>query len=295
MPENTDNPYDLNTQYNVDEKSWKEIYGANWPHPTVAALSSGGLGGIGDWMASKSGRDRKSWQTLFDPLDLLMLGDPVQTPLQKALQDIGSARFDNPEIQSPFLPRALQTQNINPYLVQGMQNLGGLIQNPGGTSEWLQGNIASRLGAEKQNIAQSMAGTRSEVSGSAARSNTPVSLKNALSSALDTAQARANRQAEQQAVSESEQLRRQDIPQTFNLLDTILQYVSSGRGQAVQGLKGAGQLDLQSRGMQQQQTAGVMAGLGSLAGSLSGVNWGGNATNNTNANSWQQAFPNGPA
>lgn len=236
--------------------------------------------GLGDSLARQSGRERNTWEGFLDPLDLLQLGDPIKSPLEMALENIGAARFENPEIQMPFLPAVLRTQNINRFLDPAIKQLGQLLTNPGGIGSNLQSAIAPRLEAERAQIGQNFQNIKSEAAGSAARTNTPVSLKGALSKALDTAEARAQRQAGQQAVAESEEIRRQDVPQAFNILDAILQFTSSGRGQAVSGLGGAGQLDLQSRGIQQQQNAAALAGLGSLANSLSGFNFGGGGGGN---------------
>jgi hypothetical protein len=223
---------------------------------------------IGDELAGRAGRERSTVEGLLDPIDLLGLGKPAKTELQQLQEKIFGARFEGPALQN-FLPEALRVRNINPFLDAGINNLSQLLLNPGGINPLLGQSTEERIQSETGLVNQNFENIKAEQAGQAARTNVPVSLKGALSKALDTAQARASREVTQNAVAESEDLRRGDVGQTFNLLDTILNFVSSGRGQAVGGLGAAGQLNLQAQNAQAQQNAALSAGIGSLAQSLS--------------------------
>jgi hypothetical protein len=159
----------------------------------------------------------------------------TQTKTDKQLRSISNSGFENRDIQK-FLPPSLQQQNIGPGLSAGMQNISELLRNPGALSPNVSSAILPRLAAESETIAQNFRGIGSEQAGAAARGNAPVSIKNALASALNVAQERAQRGARRDALTSSDQLRRQDLDQTFKILDAILGFISSARGQGIQGL-----------------------------------------------------------
>ena len=160
-----------------------------------------------------------------------------------------------------FLPPSLRSANTTDTLRTGVQGIGELIRNPGGLSPTVSDAIRPRLAAESENIAGNFRNFQAENTGAAARSNTPVSLKDAVSRAINVAQERAQRGARRDALSDSDNLRRQDLSQTFSLLDAILQFIGSGRGQAVQGLGAAG-------GLEQNRKAANLSAIGSLSGNL---------------------------
>jgi hypothetical protein len=187
----------------------------------------------------------------------------------------GSFRGHTPQ---KFLPPALRWPQTGDILSTGVSNLGQLLRDPGGVSPTLFDAIEGRREQESQQISQNFENIRQEQAGQAARTNLPVSLKGALSKALDTAQARAERSSTQRAVSESEALRRQDLGQTFNLFDSILQFLSSGRGQATSGLRAAGQLEFGSKLLGDRDDAAALAGLGSALSTLGSGRRGGNDT-----------------
>lgn len=167
------------------------------------------------------------------------------------------------------MPPALQWGNVGPDVTRGIQNIGQLLQNPGGLSPNVADAINPRLAAESQNIAANFRGIGSNQAGAAARGNLPTSIKAALSSALDIAQERAQRGARGEALQQSETLRRQDMSQVYDLLNSILGFLSSARGSAAQTLGTV------SAAQSQNQAANLEL-YSRLADSLSKMNFGGN-------------------
>lgn len=229
------------------------------------------------------------------PLHRDILGG--KTGEEKALSRISEAPFESFDIQK-FLPPSLRigvgpiidTRGRGPLgatqppefgalrgagvgtgdiLATGIQGIGDLIRRPGGLSPTVAEAILPRLAAQSERIAQEFRGIGAQQAGAAARGNVPLSIRTALQSALDVAQARAQRGARREALSESEQLRRRDLAQTFAILDAILQFISSGRGQAIAGLGQAAEASAQRQASRQ-------AFIGSLA---SGRFGGGGGTN----------------
>lgn len=190
-----------------------------------------------------------------------------KTGAEKNLQDLSKAYYGGSLIQR-FLPPALRHDVTGPILGEGVQGIGELLKNPGG----LGGNVAEainpRLASESESIARNYRGLQQEEAGAAARGNAPVSIKNALQAALGVDHERAQREARRGALSESEQLRRTDLEQTYKLLDAILGFISSGRGQGIQGLGTASNVG-------QQRQAGQMQFITDLIGSVMGGGIGG--------------------
>ena len=183
-----------------------------------------------------------------------------QKKAAKQLANIAAGRFEAEETQR-FLPPSLRYDQVGSTLETGLQGIGDLIRNPGRLSPTVADAIRQRLAGESENIAQNFRGIGSQQAGQAARGNVPVSIKGALESALAVAQERAQRGARREALMDSDTLRRQDLGQTYSLLDTILQYISSGRGQAIPGLGAAA--DIRARG-----DAALAAGVGSAASNV---------------------------
>jgi hypothetical protein len=187
-----------------------------------------------------------------------------ESKAEKSLRKISTAGFMDPTVQG-FLPPSLQhgpggvpvggfgkfgqmrpgatafspqnflgTGNI---LESGIQGIGDLIRNPGALNPQVAEALNSLLAMESQNIAQNFRGIGQQQAGALARGNVPVSIRGALESALSVAQERAQRGARQGALGRSEELRRQDLQQTYAILDAILQFTSAGKGQAVSGLR----------------------------------------------------------
>ena len=180
-----------------------------------------------------------------------------ETGAEKELARFSTRGFTSRAIQS-FLPGALRLQTTDPILQSGIQGIGDLIQNPGRLAPNVSDAIRQRLATTSEGIATNFRGIRAQQAGSAARGNLPLSIRTALGSALDVAQSRAQRGARREALSDTDQLRRQDLSQVFSILDAILGFTSSGRGAGLQGLGQAAQSSA-------QRQASFQALLGSLA------------------------------
>lgn len=185
-----------------------------------------------------------------------------ETGAGKEARRIAEANFTDFRLQK-FLPPSLRFEQTGGILKSGIQGIGELIKTPGRLSSSVADAIRQRLAGTSENIAANFRGIRANQAGASARSNTPISIKNALSGALDVAQERAQRGARRGALEDTDKLRRQDLGQTFGILDAILQFLSSGRGQAVQGL------DVASRS-EESAIASRQALIGSVGSSLAG-------------------------
>ena len=195
-------------------------------------------------LSSGNPSDGIDWTRLLVQLGLNFASNKLlnkKTSEEKRLTQYSTAPYASSEIQG-FLPPALQENFTGPITLQGLMAIAELLRNPGGMRSGVADAIRPRLAQESATIAQNYRGIQSNQAGAAARGNLPVSIKSALQSALDVAQERAQRGARQTALSESESLRREDIGQTYKLLDTLLQFTSSGRGQAIPGLQAAAQM-----------------------------------------------------
>lgn len=194
-----------------------------------------------------------------------LFGGP--TSGEKQLGNYANAAYNSGEMQG-FLPPELRQQFSGPLLSAWMKNLGGLQSNPGGLSPTIASAIAPWLRNESQSIATNYRGLGQNQAGAAARSNLPFSMKGALQSALDVAQERAQREARNTAMGQSEALRRQDISSVGPLLDALFQFTSTGRGQALQGF-GA------QAGIAQNRQAANEAFIASIIQSIASMGGGG--------------------
>lgn len=178
------------------------------------------------------------------------------------LRRLAGKGFNTSDIQQ-FLPTGLRKRFTGPIIQSGIQGIGELIRNPGGLSPSIAESILPRLAGESESIAQQFRGIGANQAGAAARGNLPLSIKTALESALDVSQERAQRGARREAQVDSESLRRADLLQVFQLLDTIFQFTNAGR-QTAAGLSGAqSQLDAQGRGGALQAIGSILGGLAS--------------------------------
>lgn len=223
-----------------------------------SSLSGGGLlakllGKQGGSMASEGGGGM--WGELLKTGVGTLLGSALNKQ-QAPGKDLSRAPFESGDLQR-YLPAELRAGQTGPMIGAGVQGIGELLRNPGGLAPNVAEAINPRLSAESANIAQNFRNLQSNQAGAAARGNLPVSLKGALSSALDVAQERAQRGARSEAMTQSETLRRSDLEQVFNILNAILQFQQAGRGTATAGI-GAG------TALQSQQNAATMALLSSL-------------------------------
>lgn len=176
-----------------------------------------------------------------------------------------TAPFGSSKIQK-FLPLQLRTGAkggmLDQLLNSGIGGILELLKRPGGLSGKVSEAILPRLAMESETIGQNFRGIRSNQAGAAARGNVPVSIRTALESALDVAQERAQRGARRDALVDSEQLRRQDLSQTFDILNAVLSFISSGRGQAGPAIQASAQAASQNQ-------AANLAFLGTLATAFS--------------------------
>ena len=187
----------------------------------------------------------------------VVFGGP--TSAEKNLSSLAKG-YGSSDIQK-FLPKYMRAQYSDPIIQSGMQGIADLLQNPGSLSPNVSAAIQPQLANESQNIAQNFQNLQSNQAGAAARGNLPVSIKDALSSALGVDQERAQREARMQALSQSGQLQRSDTEQLYKLLDIINQFITSGRGGAINALGIPAQLG-------QQRQAANESFVGSLIGGL---------------------------
>ena len=148
--------------------------------------------------------------------------------------DIQALNFANFQTQR-LLPRAFRQSSrggiVDPFIRSGLQGIGQLIQNPGGLAPNVGAAIGPRLSIESERIGRNLRGQQSEAQGNLSRSglgNTPFAA--ALNVALERAAARDQSVARRSALSETDQLRRQDLGQVFQLLQAQLSFLNSGRG-----------------------------------------------------------------
>lgn len=274
----------------ADLQGYLQYYGLNGPppaippsgfgspgpsqYPTQPQSSGGGTmpsditnwfgdtGGTGGGTTSGSGGTpwyQTEWGKTLLNLGLGLAGAKLlggETGAEKALSDYATAGFGSGKIQA-FLPLALQKQFTEPILGGGISGIGNLIMRPGGLSPSVADAVNPRLATESMRVAQNYRNLRSENAGAAGRTNAPLSLKNAINAALGIGESRDQGTLRREAYAESEGLRREDLGQTYKLLDALLQFTSSGRGQAVAGLGGASQ-------QSGQRQASQLALLGSL-------------------------------
>lgn len=196
---------------------------------------------------------------LFDSVFDKVFGGESRS--ERDINDLAKSFYEQKPLQR-YLPPELRQDKIGPFMSAGVQGLGSLLQNPGGLSPNVSEAILPRLSAESQSIAQNFRGIQSNQSGAAARGNLPTSIKAALQQALDVAQERAQRGARGQALTDSESLRREDLSNVYKLLDTILQFMSSGRGQAIPGLGMTAQMTNQRRASNMQFISDIIGSFG---------------------------------
>lgn len=188
---------------------------------------------------------------------------------ENRLADFSTAGFGDPIIQG-FLPGPLRSGSTDPIIAAGIEGIGDLVRNPGGLSPNVSEAILPRLSVTSEGIARNFRGIRGQQEGRLSRSNAPVSIRNALASALDVAESRSQRGARREALTDSESLRRLDLQAIFPILDAITQLISSGRGQAIGGLSSAAQTaEQRAEGARQHRREIMDSIMGSVATSAS--------------------------
>lgn len=194
-----------------------------------------------------------------------MAADPANlfgpSATERELLDLAKSPFGGPQIQN-FLPESLRSKNVNQLLQSGIQGIGNLIQNPGRLDPNVSDAIRPRLAGQSENLAQNFRGIRSQSAGTAARTNSPVSLKNSLAQALNVEEARGQRGLERNALSDSDQLRRQDLSQVFKIFEAMNAFVNSRFG-GTAGILG------QVAGSENDKKAAGIGAIGSLFSSAS--------------------------
>lgn len=203
------------------------------------------------------------------------LGIGRNTGPSRDLARLSKASWEDPRFQSYF-PEPLRFGHTNPIISSGLAGIADLLKNPGGISPTVSDAIRPFLANESQNIATNYRGLAENQAGAAARGNVSVPIRAALDSALGIAQERAQREARNTAIGQSEQLRRSDLSQLFNLLDILQQFGATGRGQGLQGLGAAADIN-QRRQAANLAFMSTMATLGA-SGAAKGAAGGGGGT-----------------
>lgn len=188
---------------------------------------------------------------------------------ERELRNFSTARFNDPDIQG-FLPNALRRQFTDPILQAGIQGIGDLIRDPGGLNPNIASAIRPQLAMTSERISQNFRGIGQQQAGTFARTNAPVSIRTALESALNVEQSRSQRGARREALTQSEQLRRSDLSQTFDLLNSIFQFTQGGRGVGVQGLGQAAQSSVQRQAANQAFQASLIQSFADMMGGMGG-------------------------
>jgi len=160
-----------------------------------------------------------------------------------------------------FLPPELRSQQTGPLIGAGMAGSGDLIRNPGQLSSQVSSSVAPGVAMQSQNIAQQFRNQATNEAGAAGVNNLPPSIKALLQALQGSSQEQAQRGARTQGLGSTDQLKRQDLEHTYKLLDTILQFMASGKGQTTPGLIAAAE---NRAGNYQRSSAANMAALASM-------------------------------
>lgn len=184
--------------------------------------------------------------------------------------------FYDKDIQR-FLPTALRAPQIDPVLNRGFAGIADLIANPGRLSPNVAQSIAPRLAIESSRIANDFSGMRQNQAGQLARGNAPVSIKSALETMLARQEGAAQGDLRRTALMDSEQLRRADMAQVYDILGAI-------QGQVNPRLGVAGPLQGQMMAITQQNAAANQAMYADILGSLGRAGFGGTKPGQGNAN-----------
>lgn len=164
-----------------------------------------------------------------------------------------------------YLPPELRREQTGPLIGAGMEGIGNLIRNPGQLSSQVSSSVAPQVAAASQGIAQDYRNQATQEASAAGANNLPPSIKALLQQLRGTSQEQAQRGARTQGLGSTDQLKREDLQHTYKLLDTIMQFISSGRGQAIPGLVGAAQNRAENY---QRSSAANTAALASLLQSM---------------------------
>ena len=181
--------------------------------------------------------------------------------------------FESKGIQN-FLPEWLRTYGgKNPKFSSGMQsgteNLADLFRNPGGLGSNIASAIAPRVAMESEAINRNTQGQLSQAQGAMARSGSGGGFAQALAASIQQAGARQQADTTRTAMSESAQLRRQDLSRLMETYRMLLEFTNAGR----QTLAGQQQIRQQTLAGSREgaQAAGNMIGniVSSIGGGMS--------------------------
>lgn len=201
---------------------------------------------------------------------------------QEGRKDVLGGQHDNPAANykskgiQGFLPPWLQwytgqgkNKTLSPFalgLQGGTNNLADLFSNPGGLGSNISAAISPRVAMESEAINRNTQGQLAEASGAAARSGSGGGFAQALAASIQQAGARQQANATRTAMSESAQLRREDLSKLLETYRMLLDFTNSGR-QAL-----AGQQDIRLRTQQSGRQGIAQANdmIGSIVSSIGG-------------------------
>ena len=159
------------------------------------------------------------------------------------------------------LPPELRMGQTGPLIGAGMEGIGNLIRNPGGLSSQVGTSVAPGIAMASQDVAQQFRNQATNQAGAAGANNLPPSVKALLQAIQGTSQEGAQRGVQAKGLGQTDQVKREGLQHTYKLLDTIMQFLASGRGQTIPGLIGAAQNRSENY---QRSSAANMASLASL-------------------------------
>ena len=189
--------------------------------------------------------------------------------------DDPAANYKSKGIQG-FLPPWLQwytgkgkDKTLSPFalgLQGGTNNLADLFSNPGGLGSNISSAIAPRVAMESEAINRNTMGQLSEASGAAARSGSGGGFAQALAASIQQAGARQQANTTRQAMTDSAQLRRQDLSSLLETYRMLLDFTNSGR----QALAGGQKMRLDTQRSGREGAGQVMDMIGSIVSSVGG-------------------------
>ena len=165
---------------------------------------------------------------------------------------------------------SIESGDITPFLNAGIQGIGQRAARPGLLSPQIAQALQAQFALASQGLAGTSRATAAKLANRLGATGAGSGAKATAGAAGLVGQERAQRGLRGKGLLQTGQLQRADQQQTFNLLDTILQFISSGRGQNIQGLRGAGQLAIGQQAFTNQQRAANIASLGSALSSIGG-------------------------
>ena len=147
----------------------------------------------------------------------------------------------------------------------GMEQIAYLLSHPGQFSPDINQAIGLRLSGESDIIGRNTANSVSQAAGAPARSGTAgTGFSQALQAALQRAGNQDMATARRNAMTDSEQMRRADLDQTYKMLDALLQFTNSARGKQGQTLALQTDISKTNYAANQAQMAQLFSTLGNI-------------------------------